>query len=103
MSVEPVEADGDRLIPGAALGSVCGECVGVGDVTTAVQVPAVDGDRGVAVEPDGQRAGFEMRDRAGFSVGDGLCVAFGGLFGAVAADHDPVTDAVVAVVVAGSG
>ena len=36
LSVQPVEADGDRLIPGAALGSVCGECVGVGDVPAAV-------------------------------------------------------------------
>ena len=36
LAVQPVEADGDRLIPGAALGSVCGECVGVGDVAASV-------------------------------------------------------------------
>ena len=53
-SVEAVEADGDRLFPGAALGACCGEGVGVVDASTVGEVRLVEGDdRVVVVEDDG--------------------------------------------------
>jgi hypothetical protein len=49
---EGVGADGDGEVPGAALGAVGGECVGVGEVAASVQVGVVERDVGAVVECD---------------------------------------------------
>ena len=65
---EGVGADCDGEVPGAALGAVGGECVGVGEVAATVQVGVVERDVGAAVECDPHRVIADCGDGAGVAV-----------------------------------
>ena len=91
-AVEAVGADADGQVPGAALGPVGGQRVGVGEVPAPAQVPVGEHQLGTAIQTDGEPAGVDGGDVAGLPVGDLDRVAVDGVFGAVAPHDDPLTD-----------
>ena len=97
LSVEAVEADGDRLIPGAALRSGGRDGVGVIDSSAVVEVSLVDGDELiVVVASDGEPPVAGVGDGAELAVGDGdeLSILVGRR-AAVASQDDSFADAIV--------
>ena len=98
-SVEAVEAHGDRLFPGAALGACCGEGVGMVDASTVGEIGLVeDDDRVAIVEDDAERAVTDPDDGAGLAVGNGDVLGVQGARPiAVAAQHDSLPDPVAAM------
>ncbi len=91
-AVEAVGADADGQVPGAALGPVGGQRVGMSEVPTPAQVPVGEHQLGTAIQTDGERAGVDGGDVAGLPVGDVDRVAVDGVLGAVAPHDDPFTD-----------
>ena len=76
-AVEGVGADRDREVPGAALGAVAGEGVGVGEMAAALEVLLVESHEWSVVECDGDMVWSDRHHGPRLTVGDHGAVAVG--------------------------